>query len=101
MRLWRHSYSAKDLRHGVRIAGAPRSTASGRMPQPAAHWRHRENGAGVNECVLCEGELGPDGEPYCDDCFTIVVRYRANSFDGRGTYTDFLHRASRPYVTDY
>jgi hypothetical protein len=52
----------------------------------------------VNECVLCEAELGPDGEPYCDDCFTIMIRYRANSFDGRGTYRDFLHTISRPYV---
>ncbi len=52
----------------------------------------------MNECVLCDGELGPDGEPYCDDCFTIMVRYRANSFDGRGTYRDFLHRISRPHV---
>jgi hypothetical protein len=52
----------------------------------------------VNECVLCESELGPDGEPYCDECFAILVKFRANTFDGNGSYDDFLFRISRRYV---
>jgi hypothetical protein len=52
----------------------------------------------VDECVLCESELGPDGGPYCDECFSILVKFRANTFDGTGSYADFLHRISRRHL---